>query len=91
MTLLECATAPLFETGTEPEYFVTHIAKIEQASDGCLRLYLASERGRDHQLRLEFTAVVAVARLAVMAREALAFAADSHNVLMWQDAVKPGH
>lgn len=86
MGMLECV-APLFETGTEQEFFVTHIAKIEPASEGCLRLYLASERGKDHQLRLEFTAVVSITRLAVMAREALAFAADGHNLLVM---VPPG-
>lgn len=72
----------LIETGTEPEYFITHLAKAEPLKNGLMRLYIASER-RDH-LRLEYTVVVSPRELAEMCRAGLLIAADMHNLFMFQ-------
>lgn len=54
----------LYQTGTEPEFFITRIAKIEIVSGGSLRIYCASEREATH--RLEYTVIVPVELMAPM-------------------------
>lgn len=76
----------LHETGTEPEFFVSHIARAEPAGDGCVRLYIAAER--HGYLRLEYTVVTTTAGLASMARQALTIAADTHNLMIWAEELR---
>lgn len=70
-----------YQTGTEPEFFVTHVVKAEAAAEGCLRLYFAQRRG-DVSILL-YTVVVAVSDLAQIARTNLHNAADAHNIMAW--------
>lgn len=67
----------LVETGMEPEFFITSLAKVELMADGLVRLYLATEKG--NILRLEYTAIVPGTALAEMGRACLRLAAESHN------------
>ena len=46
----------LYQTGTEPEFFITTIAKIETVAGNAVRFYCASERGIIR--RLEYTVVI---------------------------------
>jgi len=69
----------LVETGMEPEFFITSLAKIELMADGLVRLYLATEKG--NVLRLEYTAIVPGPALAEMGRICLRLAAESHNAM----------
>lgn len=79
--MLEPATKEIIETGTEPEFFVTHIARAELVMGGaCVRFYIASERSPG-VLRVEYTAVCTLGAAAQMARHIMSIAADNHNLL----------
>lgn len=71
--------ADLIETGTEPEFVATHIARCDNLPNGWVRLYIASHRsgGTD---RVEFSVLVAPDDLANMARECLDIATEAHNI-----------
>lgn len=56
----------IYESGTEPEHFVTHLPKHERAGIGSVRLYLAVER--HGELHLKSTAVIPASALRTMAR-----------------------
>jgi hypothetical protein len=62
----------LYETGTEPEFFIQRIAKVEVAEEAVFRVYIASRR-RDC-LRLEFTALMTPSAAAEIGRALLRFA-----------------
>jgi hypothetical protein len=66
-----------FETGREPEYLVTNIARSEPLRGGMVRLYLACERG--NMLKVEYTVVCTIEVLAEIGRACLQIAADAHN------------
>ena len=57
----------LYQTGTEPEFFITKIAKVEIVSGGSLRIYCASERQAMH--RLEYTVIVPTEMMAPMMQQ----------------------
>jgi hypothetical protein len=59
----------LYQTGTEPEFWVTEIAKVEPACAGAMRLYCASSR--EGSIRLEYTVVIPMEGLSHMARQLL--------------------
>lgn len=67
----------LIESGSEPEYFITGIAKFEIMNNGLIRLYLATQKG--DCLKLEYTAVVPATSLAAMGRACLHMAAEGHT------------
>jgi hypothetical protein len=73
----------LIETGTEPEFVATHIARYDPMPNGWVRLYIASHRseGRD---RIEYTVLVSPDDLSSMARECLSIAAEAHNANMFR-------
>ena len=71
------------ETGNEPEYVINCIARAEPAGSGTVRLFMGSRRSRT--VKVEFSVVVTLADLASMASEGQAIAADTHNLMMWQD------
>lgn len=73
----------LYQTGVEPEYFVTEIAKFETACGGAMRLYCAS--AREGSTRLEYTVVIPMEVLARMARQLVEAVAEARN-----DAVMQG-
>ena len=72
-----------FETGSEPEFFVTH-TKIEPAEGGNLRVFCYVKR-HTNRLHLLYTVIVPPADLATMARKSLSAASDAHNLAMWKD------
>jgi len=76
----------LLETGSEPEFFVSGIAKFEFMAGGLIRLYLATQKG--NCLRLEYTAIVSADSLAAMGRACLQMAADSHTLTTFQEEVR---
>lgn len=76
-------TRDLIETGMEPEYTIQALCRFEPVGNHSVRLYFASQRGDYY--RLEFTCVCPVELLAIMARQCSGIAADSHNLLEWQD------
>lgn len=78
---MECGD--LYETGTEPEFFVQKIAKAEPVNDGMVRVYLSTMR--QNHLRLEYTVLVTITDLAEMGRECLRIAAEGHNLLLWEE------
>ena len=73
-----------FETGSEPEFFVTH-TKIESAGGGNLRIFCYVERHKG-QLHLLYTAIVPPKALAMMARTSMSAAAEAHNQAMFSGA-----
>lgn len=77
MELAPVAALELHETGSEPEFFVTDIARVELAGAGSIRLYVASERHGTY--RLEYTVVIPMDKLAVMAQQSMEIVAVSHN------------
>ncbi len=76
----------LLETGNEPEFFVTGIAKFEMVPGGLIRLYLATQKG--NCLRLEYTAVVPADALALMGRACLQKAAESHTQATFREEAR---
>lgn len=64
----------LQQTGCEPEYFVTTLARIEAVAGNAVRLYLASQR--EGGQRLEYTAIIPASAMVVMAHMLLAAAAN---------------
>jgi hypothetical protein len=65
-----------FETGGEPEYFVTH-TRTEQASEGNVRIFHYAKRG-ERNLHLLFTTIVPIKELVGFARLELAAATGHH-------------
>jgi hypothetical protein len=76
----------MIETGSEPEFFVTGIAKFEIMTGGLIRLYLATQKG--HSLRLEYTAIVPADALAAMGRACLHMAAEGHTWATFQEEAR---
>jgi hypothetical protein len=70
----------IYESGAEPEFFITHFGRVEVLPGGCVRIYCCSQRDPAH-LRVEFSAIVPVDRLIVMANDALRIAAEESNPL----------
>lgn len=68
----------LIETGTEPDYVATKIAKFEPLSNGWVRLYVCSERSKGTG-RVEFSVCCSVEDLVNMARDSMKIAATVHN------------
>lgn len=66
-----------YETGAEPEFFATSIAKFEPLDEGLIRLYLATKKR--NTLRLEYTVIIPRLALIDMARMCLFLATESHN------------
>lgn len=64
----------LQQNGSEPEYYITTIAKIEAVPGGAVRLYLATRRDCVH--RLEYTAVIPASAMVTMAHMLLEAAAN---------------
>lgn len=64
---MEIPRLDVFETGNEPDYYITDILRMEPANDHDVRLYLASRR--NSVLRLEYSAVIAKSALRPMAQQ----------------------
>ena len=76
------ATEPqYFETGSEPEYFVTH-TRVEAASAGNVRVFCYAER-RKGEFHLLYSVVIPNKEMAEIARRGLMAAVDAHNVALW--------
>lgn len=71
------------ETGTEPEFFVTH-TRTEAASGGNVRIFCYSERHKG-EFQLLYIAVVPAKELAEIARRGLAASSDASNLEQWGD------
>lgn len=65
------------DTGRAPEYFVEGIGKQELLEGGNVRTYVCSRRGK--LLVVQYTSVVSIAKLAIMARQSLQLCGDAHN------------
>lgn len=78
MARVKEASADLIETGTEPEFITTHIARHDQLANGWARIYFAAHRsGVD---RVEFSVLCAPDDLAKMASQCMDIAVQGHNV-----------
>ncbi len=66
------------DTGTAPEFFVDHIGR-QEVLGGNIRTYMCAKRG--NLLVVQYTSIIPVTCLAVMARIALIRASDAHNKL----------
>jgi hypothetical protein len=62
----------VFETGNEPDYYITDILRVEPANDHDVRFYLASKR--NSVLRLEYSAVISKNALRPMAKQLIELA-----------------
>jgi hypothetical protein len=67
---MESPRLDVFETGNEPDYYITDILRIEPAGQSDVRIYLASRR--NSVMRLEFSAVLARSAVRPMAQRVLA-------------------
>lgn len=72
-----------FETGSEPEYFVTH-TRLEVVQGGNIRIYCYVKR--HDRMHLLYTAIVPPSDLAEMARKSMQVAAEAHNSSLWSGA-----
>lgn len=72
----------LFETGTEPEFFITD-TRLEDAGGGNVRIFCYARR-KLNELHLLYTVVVPAESLVAMARKAMHAASDSHNLRIWE-------
>ncbi len=72
-----------FETGREPEYFVT-FTKTEPAGNGNVRVFCYSER-HPGEFHLLYTAICPAAKLAVMGRRAIAASTEEIDIAQWRD------
>jgi hypothetical protein len=71
-----------FETGSEPEFFVT-FHKWEPAGGGNVRCFAYAER-RPGQFHLLYTTIMPMADMGQSARRALHAIADAHNIAQWE-------
>jgi hypothetical protein len=71
----------IFETGNEPEYYVEEIARVEPLGGGIVRLYVASER--QGSLRVEYTVIMRMDRLADIGRVCMAIATEPNSDVPW--------
>jgi hypothetical protein len=85
--LVAQAAVDLIETGTEPEFVATHIARFDQLPNGWVRLYIASHRTKGVD-RIEYSVLVAPDDLSSMARQCLDIAAEAHNAAMFRGLPK---
>jgi hypothetical protein len=85
--LVEQAAIELIETGTEPEFVATHIARYDQLPNGWVRLYIGSHRSKGVD-RIEYSVLVAPDDLSQMARECLDIAANAHNANVFRGLPK---
>jgi hypothetical protein len=67
--VMEVPCLDVFETGNEPDYYITDILRIEATGEHDVRIYLASRR--NSVMRLEFSAVLARSALRPMAQQVL--------------------
>ncbi len=70
------------DTGTAPEFFVDTIGKHELIGAN-VRTYMCARRG--NLLIVQYTNVIPITSLAIMARSALNFAARSHTEITLAD------
>jgi hypothetical protein len=70
--VMEMPRLDVFETGNEPDYYITDILRMEPAGEHDIRIYLASRR--NNVLRLEYSAVVSRDALRPMAQQLIEMA-----------------
>lgn len=70
----------VYETGTEPEYFV-NVIRVKRASGNNFRVYAYAER--DDLLHLLYTAVVPICALSRFGRQCSAATDGSRDVMLW--------
>ena len=85
--LVATAAIDLIETGTEPEFVATHIARFDQLPNGWVRIYIASHRSKGVD-RIEYSVLCAPADLTQMARECFDIASQAHNAAMFRGLPK---
>jgi len=83
---LPAARAIYFETGSEPEVFITEI-KLEDAGGNNIRVFAYHTR-HGNERHLVFTVIVPIGNLATMGRQALRAAVDVFNGRMWATAIE---
>jgi hypothetical protein len=71
------------DTGNAPEFFVEGIGKQELLEGGNVRTYVCSRRGK--LLVVQYTSVVSIMKLAIMARQCLQLCGEAHNELVLKD------
>lgn len=71
----------VFETGAEPEYFITHM-RTELAGNGNVRVFAYALR-RKTELHLLYTVIIPGEALTVMGRQCLQAGPEAHNLSMW--------
>lgn len=76
--MAEPVALDLIETGTEPDYVATKIARYEPLSNGWVRIYYCSSRGKG-SARVEFSVCCSLEDLVSMAREEMKISANVHN------------
>lgn len=78
-TFIEREKSNLCDTGSAPEFYITDIGKAEFPSPHDVRFYLCVKRGS--LLLVQFTCIIPVTDIAIMAREAMQIAAEHHNTM----------
>lgn len=82
------AILPMLEMSS-PEFFWTHIGKIEEAGGSNLRFYCCVQKGSG--LEPVFTCVIPIDQLVIAARTALQAAAEKHKALLVMLSPKVTH
>lgn len=71
----------IVDAGTAPEFFVTHVPKVEAVTDSdCVRLYACAVRSRGDMV-LQYTVVIPRHRMEVMLKD-IGAACAAHPVLL---------
>lgn len=69
---MEVPRLDVFETGNEPDYYITDILRIEPANDHDVRLYLGSKM--NSLLKLQYSVVISRNALRPMAQQLIEMA-----------------